>query len=108
MNPLFLEESFPTELEQAVGLFSKRAQQDEMGAAKSMTVRVPWIVYASIKALSDHSGLSVNRVAVQLFRTGLEVVGENLPDEDAHQVESLRAAILAELVASGASDRVEE
>ena len=41
MNPFFTHEGMPTELAQTVHLFSKRAQQEEVGPAKSLTTRMP-------------------------------------------------------------------
>lgn len=96
MNPLFTQEGVPTELAQTVHLFSKRAQQEEVGAAKSLTTRMPILVYASIKAIAEHSGLSINRVMVQLLRVGLDAVAENLPEQDAQDIECLRSSILME------------
>jgi len=96
MNPLFTHEGMPTELAQTVSLFSKSGQQEEVGAAKSITTRMPVLVYASIKAISEHSGLSINRVMVQLLRVGLDAVGENLPSEDSAEIDARRRMILME------------
>lgn len=98
MNPLMIEEGMPTELEQAVSLFSKRAEKEEIGVEKALSVRLPWHVYVGVKALSEHSGMSLNRTFNQLLRVALDAVGDALPEEDAQEIERLRSRALSELI----------
>lgn len=98
MNPLMIDEGMPTELEQAVGLFSKRAEKEEVGVEKAISIRMPLNVYVCVKALSEHSGLSLNRTLNQLLRVAVDAVGEALPEEDAKEVERLRSRALSELI----------
>lgn len=98
MNPLMIDEGMPTELEQAVSLFSKRSDQQEVGVEKAISVRVPWNVYVGVKALSEHSGMSLNRTLNQLLRVALDAVGDALPEEDSHEIEQIRSRVLSELI----------
>ena len=98
MNPLMIDEGIPTELEQAVSLFSKRAEKEEVGVEKAISIRVPWNVYVGVKALSEHSGMSLNRTLNQLLRVAVDAVGVALPEEDAQEVERLRSRVLSELI----------
>ena len=98
MNPLMIDEGMPTELAQAVSLFSKRAEIEEVWAEKAISIRMPWNVYVCVKALSEHSGMSLNRTLNQLLRVAVDVVGEALPEEDAHEVELLRSKALTDLI----------
>ncbi len=98
MNPLMIDEGMPTELDQAVSLFSKRAEIEQEWVEKAISIRMPWNVYVCVKALSEHSGMSLNRTLNQLLRVAVDVVGEALPEEDAHEVELLRSKALTDLI----------
>lgn len=98
MNPLAIDEDIPTELEQTVSLIAKSLQKEEVGVIKALSIRMPLMVFASLKAIADHSGLSINRVAVQLMRVGLDAVSEALPPDDACEIADRRTAIIQEIL----------
>ena len=93
----------PTELEQTVGLLSRSAQIQERGVAKSLSVRMPYTVYATLKAMADHSGQSINKIAIQILRVGIDAVVDALPAEDANAIAQIRSALFLEL-ANASSD----
>lgn len=108
MNPLAIEDEIPTELEQTVSLIAKSAQAQEVGVAKGLSVRMPAMLFASLKAIADHSGLSINRVAVQLLRVGLDAVSEALPQDDAISIAERRSVILHDLLKGQDFEQSEE
>lgn len=100
MAPNYLTEEIdavPTELELTVGLLAKSATMQEVGAAKSLSVRMPWPIFATVKAMAEYSGLSLNRVVLQLMRAGVEAVGEALPDADGRAIAEIKSRILREM-----------
>lgn len=110
MNSLTVDElnAFPDELEQAVMLLAKSATMNEAGSAHGFSVRMPTIVYATVKAMAEHSGLSVNRVVVQILRVGIDAVGQALPGADAHAIADIRARMIRDLVEAEKFDQVED
>jgi hypothetical protein len=73
----------PSELEQTVGMLAKTASMQEAGAAVPMSVRLPLYVHCQIKAMAEHSGHSINRIAIQVLRVGIDAITEALPEGDA-------------------------
>ena len=110
MNRLSTDElnEMPTELEMTVGLLSKSATSQEVGAAVSMSVRLPLIVHSTLKAMAEHSGLSINRVAVQVLRVGIDAVGDALPAEDALSIESIRSRLIHEAIQVAKFEQIQE
>lgn len=108
MNPLAIDDGIPTELEQTVSLIAKSAQLQEVGVTKALSVRMPAMLFASLKAIADHSGLSINRVAVQLMRVGLDAVSEALPQDDAIAIAERRSVILHDLLKGQDFEQSEE
>jgi predicted DNA-binding protein len=99
----------PTELEQTVALISKTAQQEERGVAKSLSVRMPYTVYSTLKAMADHSGQSINKIAVQILRVGIDAVSDELPADDANAIAEIRSALFKEMAeAAIAGNTVEQ
>lgn len=98
----------PTDVELTVGLLAKSARLSEVGAAKSITVRMPLVVFSTVKAMSEYSGQSLNRIIVQLIRSGIHVVGESIPDEDGQAIAEIRAKSLAQLLAEFDGEQMED
>lgn len=110
MNCLMTDElnEKPTELEQTVGLLSKTARMQEVGAAHALSVRMPILVFATLKAMAEHSGQSINKIAVQILRVGIDSVSDALPDADANTIDKIRSRVLADLIAAAKFDQVED
>ncbi len=87
-----------TNLDMAVALFSKSGSIQEMGAFVATSVRLPLGTHALCKAISQHSGESLNRVVVQLITVGLDAVMANLPEADIKAIINLENAIMNTLV----------
>lgn len=98
MNYLATDElnEMPSELEQTVSLLVKSGTQQEVGVSSALSLRLPLLVHSTLKAMAEHSGLSVNRVAVQILRVGIDAVGESLPDEDAQTISGIRDRLMFE------------
>lgn len=88
----------PTELEMTVSLLTRSGEHREIGASKSITLRLPWLVFASLKAMSEHSGQSLNKIAIQTLRVGIDALADALPDADASDIQHIRSRILGELM----------
>jgi hypothetical protein len=98
----------PSQLELTVGLLAKTARLQEFGAAHAMSVRMPLMVFATVRAMAEQSGLSTNRVVVELLRVAIEAVGESLPDVDADNIVSIRSRIVHDLLKAESHDLLRE
>lgn len=88
----------PSELEMTLALLTKSGESKELGASKSITLRLPWSVIASLKAMAEHSGQSVNKIAIQTLRVGIDALADALPEADAAGIQHIRSRILCELL----------
>lgn len=84
----------PSRLEMAVALFSKQATSEAVGSVHSVSVRVPTIEYYSIEALAKHSGLSRNKVIVQLLEVALDEVWQGMNEDNRQAVATIRSQML--------------
>jgi len=91
----------PDELEHTVALICKSANQSESGVAHAMTLRVPTFAYATTRAMAEYSGNSINKIALQLLRVGIDAVLEELPADEAHAIHALRSEIIREVMHPG-------
>lgn len=98
----------PTRLEMAVALFSKRATSEAIGSVHTRTVRIPTIEDVSIQALALHSGLSINKVIVQLLEVALDEVWAGMSDEDHKELIRIRGQLLTKMIAPDGTLPVQE
>lgn len=110
MNSLAVDElnETPSELEQAVGLLARSAQIKEVGIVVPISVRLSGMTYATVKAMADHSSLSLNRVVNTLLRVAIDAVGDALPAEDADAIASIRSEVMADLIHGNKFDQMKE
>ena len=89
----------PTELEVLCGMISGSAESDFVGATRTLTLRMPMIMYATIKAMADNSnGQSMNTICTHLFRVALDQVQTAIDGETAAKIDLIRQKILSEEV----------
>lgn len=98
----------PTKLEMLVSLVSRTAKSEAVGSVHPISVRVPTIPFATIQAVAQHSGMSMNKVIVQLLDVGLDELWSGLEQEECDQISTLRSAILQDLVQRGKADQASE
>ena len=91
----------PTRLDMAVALFSKRGHSEGMGSVHARSVRIPTIENATIEAIAQYSGHSVNKVICELLAVALDEVSGSLSDEDWSEVKKIRSAILTDMIDKG-------
>lgn len=89
-------DELPTRLEIATALLTNKATSESMGAVRPYSIRVPLIEDATIKALHVYSGLSQNKVIVELLKVALDSVFQEMSEEDREQIFKLRGNILGE------------
>jgi hypothetical protein len=90
-------DEMPTRLEMAVALFTRTGTRESNGAVHARSVRIPSIENVTIEALAQHSGLSFNKVIVQLLEVALDEVFQAMPAEQRAQVLAKRGALMAEM-----------
>lgn len=97
----------PSRLDMAIGLFTRQATSEGIGSVHARSVRIPTIENATIEALAQFSGLSVNKVICSLLEVALDEVFQGLKDEHRAEIFRLRAAVLQRL-ATGALQQAEQ
>lgn len=88
----------PTRLEMAVGLFTKTATSDATGSVHARSIRIPSIENITIDALAKYSGLSANKVIVELLQVALDEVFQGMSEEHRRAIFKIRGQMLMELV----------
>lgn len=89
-----------TRLDMLLDLLQKTGTSEAVGSVHPISVRVPTIEFATIHALSKHSGLSVNKVVIKLLSVSLHDVWNGLTEENRKLVADIRAAELRRLLQS--------
>ena len=92
----------PSRLDMAIGLFTRQATSDLVGSVHARSVRIPTIENATIEALAQFSGLSVNKVICSLLEVALDEVFQGLKDEPRAEIFRIRSAVLQRLDGSHA------
>lgn len=88
----------PTKLEMLVALVSKTAKSDAYGSVHPLSVRVPSVPFATIQAISQHSGMSMNKVICALLDVALDELWGGLSEEDCEPIAVLRSTILRDIM----------
>lgn len=87
----------PTKLEALVALVSKTAKSEAVGSVHPISVRVPSIPFVTIQAVSQHSGMSINKVIVALLDVGLDELWQGLDQEECDAISTIRSGLLAQM-----------
>ena len=90
----------PTKLDMLIAQIQKTGTSETAGSVHALSVRLPTFVYGSVEALSKYSGMSRNKMIVQLLEVAMEEVFSNLPQGDLEQVCDLRSQCILELIDS--------
>lgn len=97
-NPSYTEQ--PSKLDMALALFQRTGSSEGVGSVHGLTVRIPTIEYCSIEALAKHSGLSRNKVIVELLGVALDEVWQGLNPDDRHDLVRIRSEVLDTILRS--------
>lgn len=92
--PLPFYDEPPTKLESLVGQLQKTMTVETIGGVHAISVRMPTIPYTTIQALSQHSGISMNKLIVSLIDVALDEVWQQLGEEDQERVSELRSGFI--------------
>ena len=96
-------ESPPTRLEMAIALFTRTATSDAEGNVHARSVRIPTIENLTIEALAKYSGLSVNKVIVNLLEVALDEVFTGMNEKQRSELFSIRGQMMKDLIPAGAT-----
>lgn len=91
-------DEMPTRLEMAIGMFTKTAISEATGTVHARSVRLPSIIHMTVEALSKYSGMSANKVIVQLLDVALDEVFQGMPSEHRAAIFQIRGEMLRALV----------
>lgn len=87
-------DEMPSRLEMAISLFTKTGTSEAMGSVQPISVRIPSIEFVTIEALAEYSGLSKNKVIVQLLEVALDEVFQGLKDEQRAEIFQIRGKLM--------------
>jgi hypothetical protein len=92
--PLPFYDEPPTKMEVLVGQLQKTMTAESIGGVHAISVRMPTIPYVTIQALSQHSGMSMNKLIVSLIDVALDEVWQQLSEEDQERISELRTGYI--------------
>lgn len=87
----------PTRLDMAVALFTRTGTSEASGSVHARSVRIPSIENVTIDALAQYSGLSANKVIVQLLEVALDEVFQAMTAEQRAEVFAKRGLLMREM-----------
>jgi len=88
----------PSNLDVLLGMVSGDVSQTYEGKTRQATFRLPFMMWATLKAMSDVSpnNESMNTIVEQLIRIAVEQVEEKLPGHVYARIDQERERIIAE------------
>ena len=92
--PLPFYDEPPTKMEALVGQLQKTMTAESIGGVHAISVRMPTIPFTTIQALSNHSGMSMNKLIVSLIDVALDEVWQQLSEEDQERISELRSGYI--------------
>jgi len=78
-----------------------QGKSEYSGGVKGITVRLPVLQFAAIEALSRHSGMSKNKVMVELLDVVIATAVEALDRPNRKAFNKLQSEVLAQLADEG-------
>lgn len=84
-------DEMPTRLEMAISLFTRTGSSEAHGGVHARSVRIPTIEHVTIDALAEYSGLSANKVIVQLLEVALDEVTRGMTGEQCAELFAIRS-----------------
>jgi hypothetical protein len=92
--PLPYYDEPPTKMEVLVEQVRKTATTEAIGSVHPISVRIPTIAYTTLQAVSNHSGMSMNKLIVSLLDVALDEMWHQLSEEDQSRISELRSGYL--------------
>lgn len=93
----------PTRLEMAIALFTRNATSEAQSNVHARSIRIPSIENLTIEALAKYSGLSVNKVIVQLLEVALDEVFTGMDSKQRAELFAIRGQMMKDLIPAGAT-----
>jgi len=95
------EEEVESRANMLIAQLQKQGNSKYIGGIKGITCRLPVIQYASIDALSRHSGMSKNKVIVQLLYVAIHLAVNGLDRTNSRAFKKREAEVWADLTKEG-------
>lgn len=90
-------QEMPSRLEMAISLFTRNAKSEGNAVVHARSVRLPTIENVTIEALAKYSGLSVNKVIVQLLEVALDEVFQGFDEKERAEIFKIRGQIYGQM-----------
>ncbi len=81
-------------LDLLVGMISKTADEEQFGALRPVSTRLPLLTVVSLDALAAHSGQSRNKIISKALDAALEMLWNELPPVERATIEAHRSMLL--------------
>ena len=88
----------PTKLEILTAQVSKTAKSEAIGSVHPISVRLPTILYTTIQAISQHSGMSMNKTIAGLLDVAVDELWSTLPQEECDEISRIRSSFIQEVM----------
>jgi hypothetical protein len=98
MTTLTSYDEAPSRLDMAIALFTRTGTSEAHGGVHARSVRIPTIEHVTIDALAEYSGLSANKVIVQLLEVALDEVTSGMTNEQRGELFAIRSKILGKRI----------
>lgn len=88
----------PSKLDILVSLISKNGTTSSRGGVVPITCRMPLHQMCWLQAVAAHTGMSVNKVIVEILEVGIEAALRAVPKTDLRAIRKLEDPILQALI----------
>lgn len=82
-----------TSLDVFVGMVSRHADAEHVGAIQPVTVRMPLEMGCTVDAISQFSGQSRNRILIQALEVAIDQLYSSLPEADLKHINAIRGEL---------------
>lgn len=94
-----------SKLDMLVSQLANLGKSEYRGGVHAITARLPTHQMALLQACAEHSGMSVNKIIVEVLEVGLDLAFRELPKKDSRAIAKLQGAFADKLMASDQSEQ---
>jgi hypothetical protein len=96
-----LTNDYPSKCDLFLAEINKTGKSDAMGAVHAVTVRIPSFEFARIEAIGRVTGLTRNKIIVNLIEIGIEDMREGIDPDIGDLINGMHGQIVHDLISSG-------
>lgn len=89
----------PDEFGMLEAMITKTGAVEDRSVTHSVSVRLPTNEFCLVEAIAKHSGVSRNRIILQMIRVSIERLNEELPEVELEAIHALRSELHSQFIA---------